>query len=264
MKLEAPETRGALALLADWEPDFFIDLHTTNGSYHGYALTYAPGLNPNSGPGQRLRTRSFPAADQGADAQAPPPGDLLVRQLPQPGAGFAGSGLGDLRSPAPVWHQRVGLEGTAGNSQRGIQQRAVQGPHRGDLQLPAGGPVACGRGGEPNASRGRGRGCMESRLGHPALRAGATHPAGRDRGNHPAGRRGKRRFRAAEAERSVQDHPDAGLRPLRSGTPRGSTRRLPDTPGTLRPGLSAPSSGRRSSFGPEHGRAASSGLRWTV
>jgi hypothetical protein len=50
VKLEAPETRGALALLADWEPDFFIDLHTTNGSYHGYALTYAPGLNPNCGP----------------------------------------------------------------------------------------------------------------------------------------------------------------------------------------------------------------------
>jgi hypothetical protein len=50
VKLEAPETRGALALLAEWEPDFFIDLHTTNGSYHGYALTYAPGLNPNSGP----------------------------------------------------------------------------------------------------------------------------------------------------------------------------------------------------------------------
>ena len=50
VKLEAPETRGALALLAAWEPDFFIDLHTTNGSYHGYALTYAPGLNPNSPP----------------------------------------------------------------------------------------------------------------------------------------------------------------------------------------------------------------------
>lgn len=50
VKLEAPETRGAVALLQDWDPDFFIDLHTTNGSYHGYGLTYAPGLNPNSGP----------------------------------------------------------------------------------------------------------------------------------------------------------------------------------------------------------------------
>ncbi|HSM16675.1 MAG TPA: M14 family metallopeptidase [Gemmatimonadales bacterium] len=50
VKMEAPETRGAAALINEWDPDFFIDLHTTNGSYHGYALTYSPGLNPNSGP----------------------------------------------------------------------------------------------------------------------------------------------------------------------------------------------------------------------
>lgn len=48
VKQEAPETRGSLALLAAWDPDVFIDLHTTNGSYHGYLLTYSPGLNPNS------------------------------------------------------------------------------------------------------------------------------------------------------------------------------------------------------------------------
>jgi hypothetical protein len=48
IKMEAPETRGAVALLESWDPDLFIDLHTTNGSYHGYVLTYAPGLNPNS------------------------------------------------------------------------------------------------------------------------------------------------------------------------------------------------------------------------
>lgn len=50
VKQEAPETRGSLVLLARWDPDLFVDLHTTNGSYHGYALTYAPGLNPNSPP----------------------------------------------------------------------------------------------------------------------------------------------------------------------------------------------------------------------
>jgi hypothetical protein len=48
VKLEAPETRGALELINAWDPDFFIDLHTTNGSYHGYLLTFSPGLNPNS------------------------------------------------------------------------------------------------------------------------------------------------------------------------------------------------------------------------
>jgi len=50
VKQEAPETRGAAAIIAAWDPDLFVDLHTTNGSYHGYALTYAPGLNPNSTP----------------------------------------------------------------------------------------------------------------------------------------------------------------------------------------------------------------------
>ena len=50
VKLEAPETRAAAELIVGWDPDLFIDLHTTNGSYHGYVLTYAPGLNPNTNP----------------------------------------------------------------------------------------------------------------------------------------------------------------------------------------------------------------------
>jgi hypothetical protein len=62
VKMEAPETRGAAALLSAWDPDLFIDLHTTNGSYHGYVLTYAPGLNPNSHPAADFaRDRFLPA-----------------------------------------------------------------------------------------------------------------------------------------------------------------------------------------------------------
>ncbi len=48
IKAEAPETRGTLAALAEWEPDLFMDLHTTNGSFHGYHLTYSPSLHPAS------------------------------------------------------------------------------------------------------------------------------------------------------------------------------------------------------------------------
>lgn len=48
MKAEAPETRASLAMFTAWNPHVFVDLHTTNGSYHGYALTYAPPLNPAS------------------------------------------------------------------------------------------------------------------------------------------------------------------------------------------------------------------------
>jgi len=46
IKAEAPETRAALDLLREWDPDIFVDLHTTDGSLHGYGLTYAPSLNP--------------------------------------------------------------------------------------------------------------------------------------------------------------------------------------------------------------------------
>jgi hypothetical protein len=46
VKAEAPETRASLAAFNRWDPDVFVDLHTTNGSYHGYALTYSPTLHP--------------------------------------------------------------------------------------------------------------------------------------------------------------------------------------------------------------------------
>lgn len=49
MKLESPEARGLVANVLDrWDPLLTVDLHTTNGSYHGYQLTYAPTLNPNA------------------------------------------------------------------------------------------------------------------------------------------------------------------------------------------------------------------------
>ncbi|HEX8317031.1 M14 family metallopeptidase [Longimicrobium sp.] len=61
MKAEAPETRGALALFREWAPELIVDLHTTNGSYHGYALTYSPSLNPASGAaGAYTRDRLLP------------------------------------------------------------------------------------------------------------------------------------------------------------------------------------------------------------
>jgi zinc carboxypeptidase len=46
IKAEAPETIASLAMFRAWDPDVFVDLHTTDGSYHGYALTYAASLNP--------------------------------------------------------------------------------------------------------------------------------------------------------------------------------------------------------------------------
>ena len=50
MKLDSAEARALTALLGRWDPHVVVDLHTTNGSYHGYHLTYAPTLNPNADP----------------------------------------------------------------------------------------------------------------------------------------------------------------------------------------------------------------------
>ena len=48
MKLESLEARGLVGLFTRWDPALIVDLHTTNGSYHGYHLTYSPMLNPNA------------------------------------------------------------------------------------------------------------------------------------------------------------------------------------------------------------------------
>jgi hypothetical protein len=50
MKIESLEARALVSLFTRWDPDVVVDLHTTNGSYHGYHLTYAPALNPNTDP----------------------------------------------------------------------------------------------------------------------------------------------------------------------------------------------------------------------
>jgi hypothetical protein len=48
MKLEAPESRALVRLFNRWDPYLVIDLHTSNGSHHGYHLTYSPPLNPDA------------------------------------------------------------------------------------------------------------------------------------------------------------------------------------------------------------------------
>jgi hypothetical protein len=48
VKLESVEGRALAAFFTRWDPAVIVDLHTTNGSHHGYHLTYAPALNPNA------------------------------------------------------------------------------------------------------------------------------------------------------------------------------------------------------------------------
>ena len=46
IKADAPETKASLKMFNEWDPTVFVDLHTTDGTYHGYALTYAASLSP--------------------------------------------------------------------------------------------------------------------------------------------------------------------------------------------------------------------------
>jgi hypothetical protein len=50
MKLDTPEARAFVKLWNDYDPHVGFDLHTSNGSYHGYYLTYSPPLNPDTDP----------------------------------------------------------------------------------------------------------------------------------------------------------------------------------------------------------------------
>lgn len=66
MKLDSPEARGLVHLFNTYDPHVVIDLHTTNGTRHGYHITYSPPLHPNTDDqiDQFLRNEWLPAAGQ--------------------------------------------------------------------------------------------------------------------------------------------------------------------------------------------------------
>jgi hypothetical protein len=50
VKLETPEVRALARTIDRWDPAVVVDLHTTNGSYHRYTLTYDGPRNPAADP----------------------------------------------------------------------------------------------------------------------------------------------------------------------------------------------------------------------
>jgi hypothetical protein len=48
MKLDTPEGRAFVKLWNDYDPHVGFDLHTSDGSFHAYYLTYSPPLNPDT------------------------------------------------------------------------------------------------------------------------------------------------------------------------------------------------------------------------
>jgi len=47
-KLESAEARALSRLVQEYDPHVALDLHTTNGTFHAYHLTYAPPLHPST------------------------------------------------------------------------------------------------------------------------------------------------------------------------------------------------------------------------
>ena len=62
MKLASSEARSVARLLSEFDPYVTVDLHTTNGTRHGYHLTYSPPLHPGTHPAliDLLRGRLLP------------------------------------------------------------------------------------------------------------------------------------------------------------------------------------------------------------
>ncbi len=50
VKLETPEVRGLVKAISKWDPAVIVDMHTTNGSYHQYTLTYDGPRHPAADP----------------------------------------------------------------------------------------------------------------------------------------------------------------------------------------------------------------------
>lgn len=74
IKLEAPETRALIAFANVFQPHVFIDCHTTNGSRHGYTLTYDIPHHPGTSAMIRteLSERIMPAVTEKMAAQGVP------------------------------------------------------------------------------------------------------------------------------------------------------------------------------------------------
>lgn len=87
VKQEAVETRALFSsVLNTWDPHVFVDLHTTNGTWHAYSLTWAPGYlsSGNSSVYQYTNDRMLRTITQRMrekyDLQTGPYGDYDLRE----------------------------------------------------------------------------------------------------------------------------------------------------------------------------------------
>jgi len=102
LKLESPEVSGLVRVLRRWDPVLFMDLHTTNGSYHREPVTFTTLSNPNTDPELRkfMWQEMFPAVQKTLKSEygfdSVPYGNFRDRKHPK--QGWANHAFGALYS----------------------------------------------------------------------------------------------------------------------------------------------------------------------
>src|SRR5262245_48939657 len=101
MKLDTPEAKAFVKLMNDYDPHVSYDLHTSDGSYHGYYLTYSPPLTPDSSPTiMKIMTDEwFPYVTE--DMKAKHGWDSFYYGNGSSGGGGVGGGRGRRGTPPP-------------------------------------------------------------------------------------------------------------------------------------------------------------------
>jgi hypothetical protein len=101
MKLDTPEAKAFVTLMNDYDPHVSYDLHTSDGSYHGYYLTYSPPLNPDTDPAiMKIMTDEwFPYVTK--DMKAKHGWDTFYYGNVSSGGGGFGGGRGRGGTPPP-------------------------------------------------------------------------------------------------------------------------------------------------------------------
>jgi hypothetical protein len=103
MKLDTPEGRAFVKLWNDYDPQVGFDLHTSDGSAHGYYLTYSPPLNPNTAPSimDLMKNEWFPFVTKNIKAKHGWDTFYYGNAATPQGAGGPGRGRGPVACTPP-------------------------------------------------------------------------------------------------------------------------------------------------------------------
>lgn len=91
IKLESPEVTALLRVFINWRPVLFMDLHTTDGSYHREPVTFTTLSNPNSNENifNYMWNKFFPSVQKYLKKQYKtdiiPYGNFIDRRFPEKG-----------------------------------------------------------------------------------------------------------------------------------------------------------------------------------